>query len=162
MPTITKIKRRPKGVFMMYDQIRDSGEGGNPHAIEHVKLDCDEEPTPEFDKALQALRPLAGKISEIDNGWLSSAVVKGITISEKKGGGKGVVITLQREVEKSNSPVNLASPFCSLESLTEAQQKTVFAMEDHALKYLGGDRQQGSLPLEENNGDGDGDGDGEK
>ena len=132
----------------MYSQVRDSGESGGHKGVEHIKFTCDDEPTPDFDEALQALRPLIGDITELDPDYLSHAVVKSITFSEKSDK-KGVVITATRPVEDSNAPFNIATPFRLIESLDEAQQRLVYAMEDQGIAYLNGDRTQASLPLDD-------------
>ena len=108
-----------------------------------------EDPEPGLNRALQALAPLVLRMIEAPEDW--GALVKGVSVKHP-GDQRGLVVTAVREIEATNSPFVVNTPYL-LESgegeetapLAAKVFKALDALEKQAARYIAGHRAQGSL-----------------
>lgn len=160
---ITKIRRKRTAVVIEYTT------DNNDFAVT-----AHEPPLPSFDAALAALVPVvldvlhlpktyAGTKGE-DGALLNPLTVTGLTISEKQEV-RLVTLVAKKDLPDAHSPFNIATPMRFLEhpetegsyspALTDKQVALVEALLEQAEKYIEGERAQGTLPLDSDDGDED-------
>lgn len=76
----------------------------------HHSLESEETPPPELDRALLKLNPSAGRLCEMPDGYASTLRPVGVAIDYKEDGRRGIVISLRRDVEDANGPLNIHTP----------------------------------------------------
>jgi hypothetical protein len=160
---ITKIRRKRTAVVIDYSV--DKSE---------FAVTAHEPPLPSFDLALAALVPVvldvlhlprayAGNKGE-DGTLLNPLTVTGLTISEKQEV-RLVTLIAKKDLPDAHSPFNIATPLRFMEhpetegsyspALTDKQGALIEAVIKEAEKYVLGERAQGTLPLDSDEGDDD-------
>ncbi len=148
-----KIKYKAGKVILAYEQLNKAGDWDS------YSMESTEAPAPSLDLTLQGLRrplleeteltmlePVKINIGSVSISWVET---------EDQGTVMGAVISALRELDKSNSPLVINSPFKPERPYTEdgdwtgcLQQETVEAIKllfDEAELYLEGDRAQTNL-----------------
>jgi hypothetical protein len=100
----TKIRYADKTVTLAWEEKTDR------RAIT-TEESCAEEPAPEFDKALKSMGGFLRELTGIkDKVWLEKAEVVSVRVNYSKEDRRGIIISVKRPVEASNSPVTLSTP----------------------------------------------------
>lgn len=145
----TKIRRKDKGVELAFRQKPEAK--GFKQALHEYQ--CGDEPAPEFDEAMQALRPEVVRILGLPNAWDDEDVmtVTGATLSEKE-----TLVTAKVTIQGLSRPLNINGPMIpnalAEDGSGEAWGEDFMALIDdlcgQARKYYNGDRQQQALDLD--------------
>lgn len=146
----TKIRVTDRGVDIMWNT---AAKKAPESTIEH-QLKSKELPHPDFVAALQALKPDVLKLLELPAKYGEGLTVTGIRLTHVKDR-LGLVVTSQRKLERSNSPLNLHTPHLQEASdedadgawLSDELVALVESVKEHAQLYIDGTRAQAELPL---------------
>jgi hypothetical protein len=139
---IQSVRRTRKKVTIRYRKA-----DGEIHQLTH-----NEKPKPDFDLAIEALRPLIIGILGLPESYGEGLKPTGLTIA---GEDKQVCLVAIKDIPDANGVFNIATPLRFLDHpategtftqpLTEEQVKLVDAVCEQAEAYLTGDRMQGVL-----------------
>ena len=149
---ILKVKMKDGRVQITYDKIQDKGTN-------KYTLDSFEKPTPEFTNALKELHKHVQEICEFEFSFelLDAINVTGVSFSYSKDDDIGAVITAQRALKNSKSPLNLNTPHKMAEAisdqddsycLTPACCDDLHRLIEEARKFIAGERSQLELSFE--------------
>ena len=143
---ITKVRRKPEEVSIEYER-------PNPHnrdLTDTIKFRCEEEPKSSFDSALQALKEFLLDICELPKKYGNTLTMTGVTVSYAKNGSRKIVLTGQKNLVSSKSPLNLATPIRSTSAesedadpdylLSDDASKALHAFIKEVEAYINGDR----------------------
>lgn len=122
------------------------------------------EPVAAFPNAMAAFVPMVITMLKLPPEWLSGLSVTGVSLSEDKDERRGVVLTARRPIEQANqAPLILNTPYLKepLEAKEEnavgywpsGMAEAIEAAETAARKFLGGERAQTEMKLEEKSDD---------
>lgn len=76
----------------------------------HHSLESDELPPPELDLALNKLSQSAGDLCDMPKNYAVGFRPVAVSIDYKEDGRRGLVVSLRRNVEEANGPLNIATP----------------------------------------------------
>lgn len=153
--TSDKGKDRPPKTRLEWLQpvIRRLPDGGKKMHVDERSLVSSDAPHPDFLRALQGLRTAVMDACMIpDEGYLDGSVYDAITVRSvtlKRIGSDaipGVAITALRELDWSDSPLVLNTPFQPIALVpTDDLDELLEALAEEAREFIGGKRAQGSL-----------------
>lgn len=165
---ISSVAYKPKTgrVKIEWTVIRNAG---GVDATETFTIDGDDAPHSDFLNAFKNLRAVAGECLEIDadrktiNELLT---VHKVAFQSKGKRGMGVVLTVQRKLEWTGTPMTVNTPYSPIDDLPhKTAAKILKTLRTEAANYVGGKRQQVSMdfteggPNEETDGAGESDDD---
>lgn len=161
---ITKVKYEGSKVHIEYEVVKDNG-------IDEFSLTCREEPRPEFKAALDGLAPTVAEGIEIPEltdakglkKYVKTLEVRGVSFSYSNGI-MGAVITALKTLENCNSPLVINTPHkpsspysqgdpsAEDKCLSPAAVKELKKLQEEAEKYIAGERAQGEMFKDNNDG----------
>jgi len=143
---ITKVKHSKGQTTIRWRDVRQE------EIVEH-ELKSSEEPRPELLTSIAAFVPFVIEICEFPKGWADEIAISGVSLSEvelKDGKQIGIVITAQKRLELTPSPVIINTPFLIDEAWPKGLQKAVEKLDQEAVRFRSGDRAQQELPIAQN------------
>ena len=149
---ITKIKFKKELISIEWEQYQAKTEDWDKFS-----LTSKDEPLPSFPEAMAALAKDVETICELPIGERGNITPTGISHSYADKD-DFVVITAQRKLLSSRSPMNINTPAKSMYGDDEFSADTslinhIIALEDQAFDYIDGQRAQQKLDFEEGGGD---------
>ncbi len=148
---IVKVRRTRRHVVIHYT----NGE-------EDHQLKSRDNPLPELDRAIAALAPIVLNVLHLPESYgVDNFKCTGLTVSDA-GGNAQVTLVAQKQLPECNGPLNLATPLRLLDEpiaegavgkpLNDEQAEAVQEVIEQAKAYVRGDRAQGQIPLEDDDG----------
>lgn len=156
MQRFTKIRDSGKAVILRYTT-EDSEKTTHHHEVE-----SEDRPHPDFVTALQSFKSFAAQLIDVKDEYLAEARVTSVSV-RRKGDSRGVVISLVRPCSKTTAPLNIHTPHVKEQVTTSDEEDgdepgddavgvwlpgmddALTALEEQAIKYVQGMREQGSL-----------------
>lgn len=154
-----------------FSKVRDSGkvvtlkfttEDNDTKGTHHHEVIGEARPHPDFTAALQAFKPFAAQLLDLDDSYLATARVVSVSVS-RKGDARGATIHLTRPCSKTTAPFNIHTPHVKELVDTGADEdegaepenpvgvwlpgmdEALDELEREAVAYVNGKREQGDL-----------------
>lgn len=159
MRRIKKIKLDKKEKIILDWEV-EIGSGSENKSWDEYHIKCSDRANPEFYNAIKNLVQDVILLLEFPDIWKETITVKGVSFSYSDNDVQGAVITAQRELMCSATPMNCNTPHKPFDSYNENEcddeqlmpeetQCRLHTLEEEAQKYIDGDRAQMNL-FEEN------------